>query len=336
MRRYRFDAFGLDRLRLEEIESTPPGPGEVQLRVRAMSLNYRDLLVLKGVYNPRLELPATPVSDGAGEIVAVGDGVSDVSPGDRVMTHFFYDWLDGPYRGRYLRATVGTPGPGLAAEVVNLPARAVVTAPSRMSWEEAATLPIAGLTAWSALVTEGALRARQTVLTLGTGGVSIFALQIAHAMGARVIVTSSSDEKLERCRALGADVTVNYRTEKRWDRAVLDATGGEGVDVVVETGGIETLGRSFRATRPGGVVALMGALTGMVGEVDISHLVMKRQRVAGVLVDSRAAFFDFVSFLERHGIAPVIGARFPFDRLRDALLHMESGAHFGKIVVEGA
>lgn len=333
MRRYTFDSFGLEHLRLVDVDPPAPGPGEVRVRVEAASLNFRDSMIVRGLYNPRLKLPATPLSDGAGVVEAVGDGVTSCAVGDAVLGHFIPGWIDGPYRGDYLGTTLGTPGPGLAAESVVLPADAVVARPAGMTAAEAATLPIAALTAWSAVVTEGAIQRGQTVLTLGTGGVSIFALQIAKAKGARVVITSSSDEKLERARALGADVTINYRTDERWERAVLDATDG-GADVVVENGGVGTLTQSLRAVRPGGVVALLGALTGLKGEVDIAPLVMKRVRVAGTLVDSRASLEAMIAFLSEHDIRPVISDRFPFERLRDALEHLGRGGHFGKIVVE--
>ncbi|MGH9337962.1 MAG: zinc-dependent alcohol dehydrogenase family protein, partial [Vicinamibacteria bacterium] len=218
MRRYEFASFGLDQLRIVERETPRPGPGEVVLDVEAFSLNYRDLLVVKGAYNPNIELPATPASDAAGTIASVGEGVTRVRPGDRVMTHFISDWVDGAFEKRYVSSTLGVPGPGVAAEQVLLPERAVVREPKGLDSAQASTLPIAALTAWNALVAEGALGPGQWALTLGTGGVSIFVVQIAKALGARVAITSSSDEKLARARALGADVTINYRTNPRWDK----------------------------------------------------------------------------------------------------------------------
>lgn len=333
MRRYEFSSFGLDQLELTERETPAPGPGELRLDVDAFSLNYRDLLVVKGLYNPNVSLPAVPVSDAAGTVADVGEGVTRVAKGDRVMTHFVSDWIDGPFERRYVASTLGVPRAGLAAEQVILPERAVVPIPRGLSAAEASTLPVAGLTAWSVLVTVGALEPDQWVLTLGTGGVSIFALQLAKAMGALVAITSSSDEKLERARALGADVTINYRENPRWDKAVLEATGGLGADVVVETAGIQTMTQSTKACAAGGVIGVLGGVTGLSGEVNLAPVTMKRLRVVGVLVDSRANFEKFVSFLEEHPFEPVIGATFPFEELRGALRHMEAGAHFGKIGV---
>ena len=336
MRIYRLDSFGLENLRLVEAEPPKPGPGDVALDVQAISLNYRDLLVIRGQYNPKLKLPATPISDGAGVVSAVGTGVTRVHVGDRVMTHFVAGWLDGPFHIRYVGTTLGLPGPGLAAERVVLPADAVLPLPDGYDFAQAATLPIAALTAWSALVTEGCVQAGQTVLTLGTGGVSIFALQFAKALDATVILTSSSDEKLARARRLGADHTVNYRTRPDWEQAVLELTGGEGVDLTVETGGAGTLDKSLRATRGGGIIALLGALAGVKAEITTGMILMKRLRIAGILVDSRAAFEAMCRFIGQHRIKPVIDRTYPFERLPEALADMQAGRHFGKIVVEVA
>jgi len=336
MRAYRFSSFGLDKLECVDSDVNDPGPGEVAVDVSAISLNYRDLLVIQGLYNPKLPLPATPVSDGAGVVAAVGDGVTEVGVGDVVMTQFVSDWSDGRFEGRYVGSTLGAPGPGVARERVILPERAVLDVPQGYDCAQAATLPIAALTAWSVLVTEGGLTAGQTVLTLGTGGVSVFALQLAKAMGARVIITSSSDEKLERAKAMGADHTINYVTTSRWDREVLALTDGLGADVVVETAGIATMSASMKATRAGGTIGVLGGVTGLSGEVNIAPLVMKRLRVAGVLVDSREVFGQLVTFLAKHPIEPVIDKRFAFEDLPEAFDHMAAGKHFGKIVVDVA
>jgi NADPH:quinone reductase-like Zn-dependent oxidoreductase len=335
MLRYRLTAFGLEHLALEDVPLPEPGPGELRLAPRALSLNYRDLMIIRGTYNPRLELPVVPLSDAAGVVTAIGPGVT-LPVGSRVMTHFVAGWQDGPFDAGYLRTTLGTPGPGLAAQEVILPAHAVVEVPSRLDFAAAATLPIAALTAWSALVTVGRVQAGQTVLTLGTGGVSVFALQLGTAMGAKVVITSSSDVKLARALALagGAAQGINYGNEPEWDRRVKDLTAGRGADLVVETGGVGTLDRSLRAVRGGGTVALLGALTGLSGKVDLAGVVMRRITVAGIMVDSRRAFADLLEFIERHRIAPVIGARFSFDELPAALRLMARGGHFGKIVVE--
>ena len=334
MRSYQFDAFGLEHLEIVEVADPTPGPGQVVLDVKATSLNFRDLLVVKGLYNPKQKLPAVPLSDGAGVVSAVGEGVQDVSVGDRVMSHFISAWIDGPYRGEYGPTTLGTPGPGLAAQRVALPAHAVLPMPAGYDFAQAATLPIAALTAWSALVTEGNIKAGQTVLTLGTGGVSIFTLQLAKAMGAKVAITSSSDEKLERVRAMGADHTINYQTTPDWAAAVVKATGGTGADLTVESGGAGTLEQSMRATRAGGIIAFFGALTGLSAKVNLAPLLMRRLRLTGIYVDSRASFAKLNRFIEQHAIEPIIDRRFAFDELPQAFKHMEAGAHLGKIVIE--
>ncbi|MBL8880634.1 MAG: NAD(P)-dependent alcohol dehydrogenase [Phycisphaerales bacterium] len=334
MRVYRLHDFGLEHLRLEQTDPPKPGIGDVLLRVRAMSLNYRDLLVARGQYSKSIRLPGVPIADAAGEIVAIGPDVENVRVGDNVCTHYVAAWREGPFRAEYLKQTLGLPGPGVAAEYVALPAGAVVVPPAGYDHAQAATLPIAALTAWSALATEADVKPGQTVLTLGTGGVSIFALQIAKARGARVIVTSSSNGKLRRAVELGADATINYREHENWDAEVIRLTDGMGVDVTVETAGIATLERSLKATRANGIVAYMGALTGLTGPINTGLLMMKRQRICGILVDSRAAFEQMNDFLPRHRIAPVIDRRFPFEELPAALRYLETGSHFGKIVVE--
>jgi NADPH:quinone reductase-like Zn-dependent oxidoreductase len=333
MRAYRLHQFGIENLKLENVEPPRVSPGHALIDVKAISLNYRDLMVVKGMYNPKMSLPATPISDGAGVVAAVGEGVTRVQVGDRVMGQFVTAWIDGPFRQEYPRSTLGTPGPGLAAEQVVLPAEAIVPAPRKYEFAPASTLPIAALTAWSGLVTEGQVAPGQTVLTLGTGGVSVFAVQIAKALGAKVIITSSSDEKLERAKKLGADHGVNYRTAPDWERAVLELTGGLGADVTIENGGPGTLDRSVKATRAGGLIALLGALTGREGAINTGFVLMRRMRIHGIMVDSRAAFEALVRFIEQHGIQPVIDRRFRFEQLPEALRFMESAQHFGKIVV---
>ncbi len=333
MRAYRLDQFGIDHLHIADVPSPQPGPGEVVLDVQALSLNYRDLLVVEGLYNPKLKLPVTPLSDGAGVLSAVGPGVTRVRVGDQVVSHFIAGWIDGPFRQEYVSTTLGTPGPGLAAQQVALPAEAVLPIPAGYTAEQAATLPIAALTAWSALVTVGQLQPGQFVLTLGTGGVSIFALQLAKALNARVIITSSQDQKLARARHLGADFTINYRETPDWERLVLEYTGGLGADLTVETAGPGTLDHSLRATRAAGKIALMGALTGRQGPISTGLLMMKRITLAGIMVDSRAAFEAMNRFVAEHRIEPVIDRRFTFDQLGEALRLMSAGWHFGKLVL---
>ncbi len=333
MRAWELSQFGVENLRLVDVAPPRPGPGEVLLDVEALSLNYRDLMVIRGQYNPRLALPARPISDGAGTIAAIGPGVTRVRPGQRVMSHFVSGWVDGPFKQEYLLTTLGTPAAGLAAEQVVLPEHAVLPIPAGYDVEQAATLPIAALTAWSALVTVGRVQPGQTVLALGTGGVAIFAVQLGYALGARVLITSSSDAKLARARELGADWGVNYRTRPDWENAVLEATGGVGVDLTVETAGPGTLDASMKATRAAGTIALLGALTGRQGSVTTGLILMKRLHIAGIMVDSRAVFEDLSRFVAERGIRPVIDRRFGFDELPAALRCMEAGEHFGKIIV---
>ena len=342
MQAYLLSAWGLENLRLVDTpDPPPPGPGEAQVEMHALSLNYRDLLVVRGLYNPRFPLPATPISDGAGVVKSVGPGVTNLKPGDSVVAQFITGWKSGPFRAEHVTTTLGLPGPGLAAERVNLPADALLPLPRGFDFRQAATLPIAALTAWSALVTEGGLDPSHadnagTVLTLGTGGVSIFALQFAKAMGARVAITSSSDEKLARCKAMGADCLINYRKQPEWEKPVLDFTSGQGADITVETGGAGTLDRTLKATRAGGRIGMLGALTGLKAEVTVGMILMKRLRIAGIMVDSQQAFAAMNAFLERYKILPVIDREFAFAQLPEALRLMEAGGHFGKIVVNVA
>ncbi len=333
MKCFALTEFSVYGLRAEERPEPQPGPGEVLLDVRAISLNFRDLLVIRGQYNPKLKLPAIPISDGAGVIAACGPDVTGVRVGDRVVAHFVTGWQDGPFRGDYPATTLGLPGPGLAAEKVCLPANAVVPIPGDYDFAQAATLPIAALTAWSALVSIGRIERGQTVLTLGTGGVSIFALQIAKALGARVIITSSSDAKLKRARELGADECINYKSQPEWDRVVLERTGGAGVDRTIENGGAGTINQSMRATRAGGSIAFLGALTGLQGAINLAAIMMKRLSLVGIMVDSRAAFARMNQFLVESHIHPVVDRRFAFSQLPEALRALESAEHFGKIVL---
>jgi NADPH:quinone reductase-like Zn-dependent oxidoreductase len=338
VRAYQLGAFGLENLRLGNIDPPRPAPGQIVLDVKALSLNYRDLLVVRGQYNPRLRLPATPISDAAGVVSAVGDGVTRIRVGERVMTHYVAGWIDGPYHMSLLKTTLGTPGPGLAAEQVALPADSVLPIPHGYDFAQAATLPIAALTAWSALRSGGlpdASRPRPaTVLTLGTGGVAIFALQLAKAMGAAVIITSRSAAKLVRARQLGADHVINTQITPDWDKAVLELTGGDGADLTVETAGGGTLNRSLAATRAGGRVSLLGVLSGNEAHINATQILMKQLRVQGILVGPRVEFDALSRFLEQHAVRPVIDRRFAFDGLPAALRCMEAGEHFGKIVIE--
>ncbi|MBO0662370.1 NAD(P)-dependent alcohol dehydrogenase [Jiella sp. MQZ9-1] len=324
---------GLDRLALVDMtDPGDPGPGEIRVRVRASSLNYHDYAVVSG-WIPT-EDGRIPMSDGAGAVEAVGEGVSEFSVGDAVVSGFFPQWLAGEAAVADFKTTPGDGVDGYARQVVVRPASWFTHAPKGYSHAEAATLTTAGLTAWRALVVDGGLKAGDTVLTLGTGGVSIFALQIAKAMGARVISTSSSDAKLERLTALGADAVINYKTTPNWGDRVRELTGGRGTDLVVEVGGPGTIGQSITACRIAGHIALIGVLTGRAGEVPTAALMAKQQRLQGLIVGSRRHQQDFIRALEVTGIRPVIDQSFVLAEIADAFRLEESGAHFGKICLK--
>ncbi|REJ81093.1 MAG: NAD(P)-dependent alcohol dehydrogenase [Acidobacteria bacterium] len=322
---------GLDLLAAAEAPIREPDPGEIRVRVRASSLNFHDYAVVTG------RIPSgegrIPMSDGAGEIEAVGDGVDGFAVGDRVISCFFPNWLDGRPE---LRKLVGVPGDhvdGFATEQVTAPATAFTRAPQGYSFEQAATLPCAALTAWRALMVEARIKPGDVVLTQGTGGVSIFALQLAKAAGCRVLSTSSSNQKLERLKELGADELINYREVPQWGKRALELTGGRGVDVVVEIGGAGTLPQSIEAIRIGGHISLIGVLAGMSGEVPTAKLFTKNGVVSGITVGSRAHQLEMVEALEQNRIEPVIDSTFPLAELADAFRHQESQKHFGKICI---
>jgi len=324
---------GLDKLSVTDIEDPgAPKRGEIRVRIRASSLNYHDLVVVSGrspVADGRI-----PMSDGAGIVEAVGEGVNEFAPGDAVVSCFFPFWMDGEPVIADFSQTPGDGIDGYAREVVVTPATHFTRAPKGYSHCEAATLTTAGLTAWRALVIDGGLKAGDFVLLLGTGGVSIFALQIAKAAGAICIVTSSSNEKLARARALGADFTINYRETENWAKAVLELTGGRGVDHVVEVGGSGTLPQSIEACRVGGHIALIGVLTGRGGEVPTGLLIRRQQRLQGLIVGNRKRQQDFIRALDEAHIRPVIDRIFPVDKTAEAFRYEMSGGHFGKICLE--
>jgi NADPH:quinone reductase-like Zn-dependent oxidoreductase len=324
---------GLDRLEMvERPDPGQPGKGEIRVALHASSLNYHDYGVATGragAADGRI-----PMADGAGVVEAVGEGVTEFAPGDHVVSCFFPDWQAGPPTVADFSRTPGDGIDGFAREHVVLPATAFTRAPRGFSHVEAATITTAGLTAWRALVVDGALKPGDTVLALGTGGVSILALQLAKTIGARVIITSSSDEKLERARALGADETINYRQTANWGARVRELTGGRGVDHVVEVGGPGTLPQSIEAVRVGGHISLIGVLTGRGGEVPTALLMAKQARLQGLIVGSRRDQQDFVRALDGGALRPVIDRVFPLEGLADAFRHEEGGSHFGKIGVE--
>jgi NADPH:quinone reductase-like Zn-dependent oxidoreductase len=327
------NSFGLDSLTLTERPDRSPGYGQVLIKVRAVSLNYRDLMVVKGLYNPKLPLPMIPFSDGAGEVVAVGEGVTRVKVGDAIAGIFFQTWIAGKLTVEKTHSALGGAIDGMLSEYVVLHEDGVVRVPAHLTDEEAATLPCAAVTAWNALFHSGSLKAGETVLVQGTGGVSIFALQFAKIAGARVIATSSSDEKLAKVRQLGASDTINYKQTPQWGKPARELTGGEGVDLVVEVGGAGTLNESLQAVRIGGQISLIGVLSGGRGEISTVSMLMKSLRVQGIYVGSREMFEAMISAIALHKIKPVIDRVFPFSEAREALKYMESGSHFGKICI---
>lgn len=325
--------FGIENLRVVERPDPSPGPGQVLIRMRAVSLNYRDLMMVEGTYNPKQPLPLIPCSDGVGVVAAVGKGVSRLAVGDRVATLFSQGWMGGRPTVDELRATLGGPIDGTLAELMVLPERGVIRVPEYLTDLEAASLPCAGLTAWNALVEEGDVTAGDTVLVQGTGGVSIFVLQIAQLLGARVIVTSSNDTKLVKARQLGAWHEVNYMDDPQWGRTARALTGGLGVDHIVEVGGAGTLEQSLQAIRVGGRIMLIGVLAGGAAELSIVPIFMKNVRIQGLLVGSRKAFERMNRALSHHELHPVIDRVFPFAEATAAFDHMRSGGHFGKVCI---
>ncbi|NEQ40886.1 MAG: NAD(P)-dependent alcohol dehydrogenase [Okeania sp. SIO3I5] len=316
-------------------EKPQPEPkfGEVLVKVKAVSLNYRDILMIKGLYNPRLRLPVIPCSDGVGEVVSVGEGVTRVKPGDRIAGIFMQKWLSGNFTKEAAKSTLGGDLNGMLAEYVVLSEDGVVLIPPHLSDTEAATLPCAAVTAWHALI-EAGLKPGETVLVMGTGGVSLFALQFAVMAGARVIATSSSDQKLERVKELGASDVINYKSVPKWEKEVLALTEGVGVDYVVEVGGVNTLSQSVKAVRMGGKISLIGVLAGAQGEFNPLPAVMKGVRIQGIFVGSRQMFEAMNRAIDVNKLRPVCDRVFPFESAPEALNYMEIGSHFGKITIE--
>ena len=323
---------GIDTLSAVTRPACTAGTHEILVRVRAVSLNYRDLLHVLG-YVDSDKWPLVPCSDGAGEVVAVGPGVTRFAVGDKVAGTFFQRWNAGQIAPAVMESALGGRESGMLAEHVVLSDDGAVAMPTGWTYEQAATLPCAALTAWHALVSKGRLRAGENVLVLGTGGVSLFALQIAKMHGARVIITSSSDEKLARARALGADETINYRQHPAWEQRVLELTGGLGVDHVVEVGGAGTFEKSCAAARVGGNVWLIGVLTGFESTVNPITILVKSLNVQGIYVGSREMFEAMNAAFSANGLQPVIDRRFSFAESRAAFHCMQAAGHFGKIVI---
>jgi NADPH:quinone reductase-like Zn-dependent oxidoreductase len=323
----------LDNICLGQAEAFAPGRGEIKVQVRAASLNFRDTLVTSGFF------PVTDglilLSDGAGEVVEVGEDVREFKPGDSVVSTFHPTWLDGHIERSQMTASPGGPKDGFACEIVTRPAMHFTHAPQNLTHVESSTLTCAGVTAWRALVTDGQVKPGARVLVQGTGSVSLFALQFAKAAGATVIATSSSAKKLERLKALGADHVINYREVEKWGEAVLSLTGGLGVDHVIEVGGPHTLPQSLVAARTGGHVALIGAVGGFdIDNIPFAVVQAKRLRLQGVTVGSRRDQLDMIRAVQANGIKPVIARTFPLEALADAFRYMQAGERFGKVCIE--
>lgn len=332
MKSYKLFESGQPSLRLVDLPEPKPGPGQVVVRVRAASLNYRDIMVLNGRYGD-MRLPIIPLSDGAGEIASIGEGVTRWKTGDRVASLFFQGWHTGLFRREMGHTALGGELDGMLAESVTLAEDGVIAIPAHMNFAEAATLPCAGLTAWHALVTAGNVSADETVLLLGTGGVSIFALQFAKMHGARVIITSGSDEKLAHARALGADETINYRATPDWEKEVFRLTGKAGADHVVEVGGQNTLGKSLSSLAMGGQVHIVGGVSGFTSEISLFAILGRAAVVRGIRVGSREMFEAMNRAMTLHKTKPVVDKIFDFQDAPAAYQFLQDGKHFGKVVI---
>ena len=333
-RALRLSAFGLDHLQLVSVEVPEPGPTEVLVTLAAASLNYRDLMTAMGWYRPDMKLPRILGSDAAGTVTAVGEKVTRFKVGDRVTSLFFEDWVDGEIQPTTNKSALGGDIDGVLTTARIFPESGLIPTPGFLTDQEAATLPCAAVTAWNGLMERGKLQPGETVLVMGTGGVSLFALQLAKAAGARVILTSSSDDKLARGRAMGADETINYRTTPEWATAAFELNGRRGVDHVVEVGGAGTLGQSLRAVRPGGHVYLIGVLSEPGKGVDIMPVLSKSLHFEGIYVGSRAMFERMNQAFVANQIRPVVDRTFPIEDAKAAFEHLQSGGHFGKIVID--
>ncbi|MCU0239337.1 MAG: NAD(P)-dependent alcohol dehydrogenase [Pyrinomonadaceae bacterium] len=333
MKAYEIQQFGIEELALTERETPTPNANEVLIKFHATSLNYRDLMMINGWYNPRLKMPLVPFSDGAGEVVGVGESVTKFKIGDRVCPIFMPNWIDGEVDFKKAKGALGGDSDGCLREFGSFAENSLVHIPQHLSYEEASTLPCAAVTAWNALVVSGKVQKDDFVLLQGTGGVSIFALQFAKILGAKVIITSSSDEKLERAKQLGADFTINYKEREDWDKAVLEITEKRGVEHVVEVGGAGTLQRSLNAVKFGGHIAVIGVLSGK-GEFNPVSILMKAIKLQGIFVGSREMFEAMNDCISENKIQPIVDKTFEFEEAKEALKTMQSASHFGKIVVK--
>lgn len=332
MRFIEIPKFGIDALAVREREVPRPGAYEVLVRVHANSLNFRDLRVVQGLYDPKMALPRIPLSDGAGEVIELGPGATRFKPGDRVAAIFMQSWIAGPVKAEYAGSALGGAIDGMLSEYVVLHENGLVSIPEQLTYEEAATLPCAAVTAWNAVVNQSRVQPGDTVLVQGTGGVSIFALQFALLAGARVIGISSSDEKIARANKLGLSDGINYRENPEWWRGVKQSTG-IGVDHVIEVGGGGTFTQSLRAVRTGGHINTIGVLAGISADIPTALILQKSIQIHGIYVGSREMFEAMNRAVELHRLKPVIDRVFGMREIREALQYMESGAHFGKIVI---
>jgi NADPH:quinone reductase-like Zn-dependent oxidoreductase len=332
MHAWQIASFGIDSMEFIERPTPEPGPGQALVKIHAVSLNYRDLLVVKGLYNPKMTRPRIPCSDGCGEVISVGPEVDGWKPGDRVAGIFMQNWLDGPPSPDKVKGALGGDIDGMLAEYVILPASGLVRIPEHLSFVEAATLPCAAVTAWNAL-SAARMMPGATVLIQGTGGVSLFALQLAKLAGLRVLGISSSDEKLRRATHLGLDAGLNYLATPAWDQWVMEETRNEGVDLVVEVGGVGTLPRSLRAVRMGGMIAQIGVLSGPADPIPLPLILHKQARVQGIYVGSRHDFEMMNRAIEAARLRPVL-TTLPWKEAPEALRRMEAATHFGKLVLE--
>jgi len=332
MKAWQLQAFGRENLVLNDVPEPTPGPGEALIRISSVALNYRDKLLYDGLYNPHLDFPMTQVADAVGEIVALGPDASRFKVGDRVVTNYCTRWIDGPPTSKESLYTLGNVIPGALAEYLVLNEQALALAPAYLSNDEAAALPCAGLTAWYSLVEKGGLNSSQTILLQGTGGVSLFGLQIAHAFGATTIVTSSSDEKLARAKALGATHTINYKTHPDWENEALALTKKEGVDQILEVVGGPNLARSIKAIRPEGQISIIGVIEGFDATIPLFGMIQKLGVLRGITVGPRRALEDMLRKFDEIKLRPVLDSVYSFNQARKAFDRLEEGA-FGKIVI---
>lgn len=334
MQAYVIPEWGIDKLKIEERDIPEPKKYEVLIKLKSASLNYRDLLIVEGKYNPKMKLPVIPLSDGVGEVVALGEGVEKFRLKERVSPIFAPNWLAGEPTYEAVRKSLGGPLDGTLCEYMVMPESALVKVPEHLTDEEAATLPCAAVTAWSALFVYGNLKPGQYVVVLGTGGVSVFALQFAKLAGARVIVTSSSDEKLAKMEKLGADFFINYQKKPEWSKEVRKITQMRGADYIIEVGGANTLAESLKAVRMGGTISLIGVLAGSTGELSLLPILMQNVRVQGILVGSREAFEKMNEAISTHKLKPVVDQIYNFRDFPEALRHLKEQKHTGKICIK--